>query len=92
MWTTGSTYNYGEWSSEEYDKLIQEANTTLANEPEARWENLKQAEKLVMDQAVILPVYQKGTAAMVRPGVTGLSFFPVGVGTIYKDVDVNGTD
>ncbi len=89
MWTTGSTYNYGEWSSEKYDKLIQEANTTLANKPEARWENLKQAEKLVMDQAVILPVYQKGTAAMVRPGVTGLSFFPVGVGTIYKDVDVN---
>lgn len=89
MWTTGSTYNYGEWSSAEYDKLIEEANTTLANDPEARWENLKKAEALVMDEAVILPVYQKGTAAMVRPGVTGLSFFPVGVGTIYKDVDVN---
>lgn len=89
MWTTGSTYNYGEWSSAEYDKLIEEANTTLANDPAARWENLKKAEALVMDEAVILPVYQKGTAAMVRPGVTGLAFFPVGVGTIYKDVDVN---
>ena len=89
MWTTGSTYNYGEWSNEEYDKLIDDANDALANDPAARWEALKQAEALVMEHAVILPVYQKGTAAMVRPGITGLAFFPVGVGTIYKDVDVN---
>ncbi len=89
MWTTGSTYNYGEWSNAAYDKLIDEANGSLANDPAARWETLKQAEALVMENAVILPVYQKGTAAMVRPGVSGLAFFPVGVGTIYKDVDVN---
>lgn len=89
MWTTGSTYNYGEWSNEEYDKLIAAANGDLANRYEERWEALKQAEALVMEHAVILPVYQKGTAAMVRPGITGLAFFPVGVGTIYKDVDVN---
>ena len=89
MWTTGSTYNYGEWSNEEYDKLIADANGDLANRYEERWEALKQAEALVMEHAVILPVYQKGTAAMVRPGITGLAFFPVGVGTIYKDVDVN---
>ncbi|MBE7009434.1 MAG: peptide ABC transporter substrate-binding protein [Ruminococcaceae bacterium] len=89
MWTTGSTYNYGEWSNAAYDKLIDDANGSLANDPAARWEALKQAEALVMENAVILPVYQKGTAAMVRPGVSGLAFFPVGVGTIYKDVDVN---
>ena len=89
MWTTGSTYNYGERSNEEYDKLIADANGDLANRYEERWEALKQAEALVMEHAVILPVYQKGTAAMVRPGITGLAFFPVGVGTIYKDVDVN---
>ena len=89
MWTTGSTYNYGEWSNEEYDKLIADANGDLANRYEERWEALKQAEALVMEHAVILPVYQKGTAVMVRPGITGLAFFPVGVGTIYKDVDVN---
>ena len=89
MWTTGSTYNYGEWSNEEYDMLIAAANGDLANRYEERWEALKQAEALVMEHAVILPVYQKGTAAMVRPGITGLAFFPVGVGTIYKDVDVN---
>ena len=76
MWTTGSTYNYGEWSNEEYDKLIADANGDLANRYEERWEALKQAEALVMEHAVILPVYQKGTAAMVRPGITGLAFFP----------------
>lgn len=88
MWTTGSTYNYGEWSNAEYDQLIADANGELANDPAARWEALKQAEKLVMDNAAILPVYQKGTAAMVRPGIIGMSFFPVGVGTIYKSVDI----
>ena len=88
MWTTGSTYNYGEWSNAEYDQLIADANGALANDPAARWEALKKAEQLVMDNAVILPVYQKGTAAMVRPGITDISFFPVGVGTIYKTVNI----
>lgn len=88
MWTTGSTYNYGEWSNADYDSLIEMANGELATNPENRWEKLKEAEKLVMDHAVILPVYQKGTAAMVRPNVSGLNFFPVGVGTIYKYVSV----
>ena len=88
MWTTGSVYNYGEWSNAEYDAIIEAANGELATDPATRWEKLKEAEKIVMDHAVILPVYQKGTAAMVRENVSGLYFFPVGVGTLYKFVDV----
>ncbi|MDP4110128.1 MAG: peptide ABC transporter substrate-binding protein, partial [Bacillota bacterium] len=88
MWETGNTYNYGEWSNPEYDSLLQKANVgEFSTDPAKRWAALQKAEALVMDNAVILPVYQKGSAVMVRPGVTGLYFFPVGVGTLYTNVD-----
>ena len=88
MWVTGSTYNYGSWSDEAYDSLIEKATTgEYATDLSARWDALKEAEALVMDHAVILPVYQKGSAVMVREGINNMSFYPVGVGTIYTNID-----
>lgn len=89
MWVSDATYNYGSWNSPEYDVLIEKATTgDYSTDLPARWEALKQAEALVMEEAVILPVYQKGSAVMVRPSVSGMSFYPVGVGTIYTSVDI----
>lgn len=89
MWVTGSTYNYGEWSNPEYDSLIEKSTTgEFSTDLTKRWAALQQAEKLVMDDVAIIPVYQKGSACMVRPGVTGMTFFPVGVGTVYSYVDI----
>lgn len=88
MWVTGGIYNYGEWSNPEYDSIVEKAHVGDFPDLNARWEALKKAEKLVMDDAVIFPVYQKGSAVMLRPGLTGMTFFPVGVGTIYTNVDI----
>ncbi|MDP4109793.1 MAG: peptide ABC transporter substrate-binding protein [Bacillota bacterium] len=80
MWETGSSYNYGEWSSPEYDSLLKQATTgDLANDPAKRWEALKRAESLVMNDAVILPVYQKGMSFLLRPGLTGIPLYTVNV-------------
>ncbi len=88
MWITGGTYNYGEWSNSEYDSIIEKAKIGDYPDANARWEALKKAEQLAMDDAVVFPVYQKGSAVMLRPGLTGMTFFPVGVGTIYTNVDI----
>jgi len=90
MWTTDSSNNYGLWSSAEYDALIENAKKgELALDLEARWEALKDAEKMVMDEAVIMPVYQKGDAVMVRTGVEGIEFHSVGINRVFKNATKN---
>ncbi|WP_161793393.1 hypothetical protein [Cohnella kolymensis] len=59
----------------------------LASKPEERWEALKKAEKIVMDQAVIFPIYQQGNAVLIKPEVTGIEFHSVGVNIFYKNAD-----
>ena len=90
MWITDSPNNYGFWSNAEYDAVIQSAKDgELALDPEARWEALQNAEKTVMDQAVILPVYQKGNAVMIKSNVSGVENHSVGVPRIFKNVTKN---
>lgn len=88
MWITGSPNNYGFWSNKDYDAIIQSAKDgELALNPEKRWEELKKAEAMVMDEAVILPVYQKGNAVMIKKAVSGIEFHSIGINRIYKNAD-----
>ncbi|MDP4088571.1 MAG: peptide ABC transporter substrate-binding protein [Bacillota bacterium] len=90
MWMTDNSNNYGFWSNKDYDAIIQSAKDgTLALDPAKRWEELKKAEGMVMDDAVIFPVYQKGSAVMIKKNVSGISFHSVGVSRIYKDAVKN---
>lgn len=88
MWITEGPYNYGQWSNNEYDKLISASKNELVNNIEARWETLKKAEELLMEQAVIAPVYQKNEAGLMKSNIKGLEFHPVGVSEIYKNVTI----
>ncbi len=84
---TGNSYNYGDYSNPAYDALLTEA--AAAETPELRWEKLVEAEKLMLADAPVAPVFQVGTGALLREGVTGIIIKPVGVPYIYKNVDVN---
>ncbi len=86
MWVSGASYNFGDWSNKEYDKLVFEASKgSLVTKLEERWQALKDAEKIVMDEAAILPVYQTGSAMMIKSNVKGIEFHSVGVPTVYKN-------
>ena len=90
MWVTNNPNNYGFWSNTEYDKTIDSAKKgELALDQKARWEALKGTEKTVMDDAVIFPVYQKGSAVMIKSNVSGVDFHSVGVPRIYKNAKKN---
>jgi oligopeptide transport system substrate-binding protein len=90
MWTSDSPNNYGFWSNAEYDALIESCKKgELALDLNARWEALKKAETMVMDDAVIFPVYQKGDAVMIKSGVEGIEFHSVGINRIYKNATMN---
>lgn len=86
MWITDSPNNYGFWSDEEYDSIIQSAKKgELALDPSARWKALIGAEKIVCDNAVIFPVYQKGNAVMQKAGVDGVEFHSIAINRYFKN-------
>lgn len=86
MWTTGNSNNYGLWSNADYDAIIAECSTgDLCTDPEGRWEAMYDAEKIVMDEAVIYPLYTQCNAEMINPNVTGIEFHPVALNRVYKN-------
>ncbi|BBA52827.1 peptide ABC transporter substrate-binding protein [uncultured Fusobacterium sp.] len=87
LWITGGSSNYGNWSNEKYDKLIFDVSKgDLTGKPLERWEALKEAEKVCLDDAAIIPVYQTGSAVMINKNLTGFEFHSVGIPTIYKNI------
>ena len=86
MWITGCSNNYGLWSNADYDAIIADCTTgAYVTDAEARWNAMYDAEKIVMDQAVIVPLYTKANANMIKTGVEGIEFHPVALNRVYKD-------
>lgn len=85
MWITDNPNNYGLWSNAEYDAMIAECTTgDLCTDAQGRWARLYDAEKIVMDEAVIFPLYTQCNAVMMSSKVTGVDFHPVALNRVYK--------
>lgn len=86
MWVTDNANNYGFWSNADYDSIIAECTTgDLATDAQARWERLYDAEQIVMDEAVIFPLYSQSNAVMLSSDVTGVEFHAVALNRVYKN-------
>ena len=86
MWVSGNSNNYGLWSNADYDAIIDECTIgDLCTDAEGRWERLYDAEQIVMDEAVIFPLYTQCNAEMLSSKVTGVEYHPVALNRVYKD-------
>lgn len=83
---TGNAYNYGKYSSEEYDAKMKEA--AEAETPEERWTLLQEAEKILMEDSPVVGIFQVGGASLKNPKVTGIEDHSFGVPYIYKNVKI----
>jgi len=91
MWVTGNSNNYGLWSNPEYDAIIADCTTgAYITDLSARWEAMYDAEKIVMEEAVIVPLYTKADANMIKTGVSGIEFHPVALNRVYKNAVKEG--
>ena len=89
MWVTNNSNNYGFWSSEKYDEIIADCTTgKYVSDYDARWEALYEAETIVMQEAVIAPLYTKANANLIADGVEGIEFHPVALNRVYKNATV----
>ena len=90
MWYTDNPNNYGFWSNAEYDAILDECTTgELCTEIDARRERLYDAEQIVMEEAVIFPIYTAANAQMVSSNVSGIDFHPVALNRVYKNTTKN---
>ncbi len=84
MWTSDSPYMTMNYNNEEYDTLVHEANNELITDLTARYENFLEAEKVLMEDAAIAPLYQRSRAYLWRPSVKGVISNPMGADFTYK--------
>ena len=86
LWTTSACEIAEHWSNAEYDKIINDCTTgALAADYDARWNALYDAEKILLDNAVIAPLYTDASAVLISPNVTGIEFHSVGVNRVFKN-------
>ena len=90
MFITGGSNNYPNYSSEEYDTLMNRIGKgDLVYDIEARWEAMKEAEQLLIaEDAAALPMYQQGNTYLIDQQVKGIETHSVGVPFIYKNVTI----
>lgn len=74
---TDSDFNYGEWSNAAYDKLVADADKETDNAKRAKL--LADAEKVLIDDAGVVPLYFRSQTFAVRPNIQGLILPPYGV-------------
>lgn len=81
---TGTSYNYGKWSSSKYDNLVKKAANQDANDPVTRWNDLVSAAKIVNGDQAITPIYQQTTSYLQKPRVHGVIHNTAGTQWSYK--------
>ncbi|GMG64583.1 peptide ABC transporter substrate-binding protein [Tetragenococcus halophilus] len=88
LFESGNSYNFGKWSNDEYDKLVEDSATTHVNDPEERFQDLLDAEKVINEEMGVIPVYQKAEGHMVSDKVKGIVSHSAGAKYDYKWVSI----
>lgn len=80
-----SGLNTSGYDNPDYDKGLEEARTTLANDPDARWDKLLEMERLLVEEdAAVLPFYQGANAYLKSDRLGGIQVFPFGRTVSYR--------
>lgn len=84
LWITDGGNNKMGYSNPEYDKLLQDVQTTLANDQDKRYEAMLQAEKILFEDAAIVPMYQRSLALLSSPKVHNIFYNKFGADYEWK--------
>lgn len=88
LFTTDSTYNFDKYSNQAYDELIHQVKTDLAGNEKARWETMKRAEKMLLEDGAVAPFYQSGRSYLQRSSINGIVTNDFGGEFNYKWAEV----
>ncbi|MEK3805657.1 peptide ABC transporter substrate-binding protein [Bacillus sp. FSL H8-0547] len=93
LWITDGGNNRMAYSNEKYDKLLKDAQTTLANDPAKRFAALQEAEKVLLEEdAGIAPMYQRASNLLINKKVEGFTYHLVGPEYSYKWIKITDAE
>ncbi|MEI2354862.1 peptide ABC transporter substrate-binding protein [Mesobacillus zeae] len=90
LWLTGGGSNRMDYSNPKYDELVKKAQTEYATKPKENWEAQQEAEKIMLEDAGVAPVYQRAANILLNPNVKGLAIYNYGPDYGFKWVEVKG--
>lgn len=76
--------NYGRWSNPKFDDLINQSIYTNSSNTSVRWNKMLQAEKLIMQQQGITPLFQNYNVYLKRSYLHGITHNTTGSQWNYK--------
>ncbi len=89
LWTTEGSEIAEHWSNADYDKIISDCTTgDLAAQYDERWSAMYDAERILLENAVIAPLYTNAIANLISSNVSGIEFHSVAIERAYKSAKV----
>ncbi|UQS86309.1 peptide ABC transporter substrate-binding protein [Nicoliella spurrieriana] len=85
LFTTNNAYNNGHWSNTKYDTLMDNAEGKDANNVNKRWNDMVDAEKVLMSNDGIIPLYQSVRPQVQKSNVKGIQYSPTGAGFNFRE-------
>ncbi len=89
LFTSDGSYNNGKWNNAKYDELVKNAEGSDSNNAAKRWDDLVNAEKILMSDQGVIPLYHKVQPNVIKPRVSGVQFFPTGLSTDFRDATIS---
>ncbi|PKR83839.1 peptide ABC transporter substrate-binding protein [Heyndrickxia camelliae] len=86
LWVSNGSYNDAKWSNKDYDALIKKAKTSM--DPATRMTAMHDAEKILMDEMPIIPIYFYTKPYALKSYVSGF-FTPINRYPQYIYADIN---
>ncbi|MFB6728875.1 peptide ABC transporter substrate-binding protein [Bacillus mobilis] len=85
LFMTDNQNNKMNYSNRHYDELIKKAKSDLVLDQKKRWEALQEAERTLLEDAAIAPLYQMGSAYVQKNYVKGIEKHQFGGVYTYKN-------
>ncbi|MEI2315771.1 ABC transporter substrate-binding protein [Bacillus paramobilis] len=85
LFTTDNQNNKMNYSNRHYDELIKKVKSDLVLDQKKRWEALQEAERILLEDAAVAPLYQMGSAYVQKAYVKGIEKHQFGGIYTYKN-------
>lgn len=93
LFVTNSPLNLMSYTNEEFDALVETAKGELAQDQDARWEALAEAERILIEEdAAIAATFQMGYMSLQKPYVKNIIKNPFGSEYSYKWAYISGKE
>ncbi|MBK5346476.1 peptide ABC transporter substrate-binding protein [Bacillus sp. TH45] len=89
LFTTNNPNNKMNYSNPHYDELIKKAKNDLILDQKKRWEALREAEQVILEDAAVAPLYHIGSAYVQKDYVKGIEKHQFGGVYTYKNAYID---